>query len=194
LSAELTPAQQRMLEAYLRHTGAEFVTQRPEDAIATMVADPYVALLPALSGGNGRAEVAEFYARHFIFSMPPDMELVAVSRIVGSDHVVEESVLRFTHSVEIDWMLPGVAPTGCRVEIAVCSIVKMEGDRVAHEHIYWDQASVLVQIGLLEPEELPVVGAEGARKILDRSVPVNGLLERARRRARPAAARGGEAR
>ncbi|HZO08483.1 MAG TPA: nuclear transport factor 2 family protein [Myxococcota bacterium] len=194
MSADLTPAQERMLEGYLRHTGAEFATQKPEDAIATMVADPYVALLPALSGGNGRDEVAEFYARHFIFSMPPDMELVAVSRTVGADHVIEESVLRFTHSVEIDWMLPGVAPTGRRVEIAVCSVVKMEGERVAHEHIYWDQASVLVQIGLLEAGELPVVGAEGARKILDRSVPVNGLLERARRRARPAAARGGEAR
>src|SRR4030095_368595 len=130
LSAELTPAQQRMLEAYLRHTGAEFVTQKPEDAIATMVADPYVALLPALSGGGGRAEGGAGGGggwvpppRHFIFSMPPDMELVAVSRIVGSDHVVEESVLRFTHSVEIDWMLPGVAPTGRRVEIAVGSIV-----------------------------------------------------------------------
>ena len=194
MSEELTPAQERMLEAYLRHTAAEFVTQRPEDAIATMVESPYVALLPALTGGNGREEVAEFYARHFIFSMPPDMELVPVSRIVGADHVVEESVLRFTHTIEIDWMLPGVAPTGRRVEIAVCSIVKMEGDRVAHEHIYWDQASVLVQLGLIDPEELPVVGAEGARKILDRSVPVNGLMQRARLRARPAAARGGEAR
>ena len=194
MSEALTPAQQRMLDAYLRHTGAEFVTKKPEDAVASMVEDPYVALLPALSGGNGRAEVAEFYARHFIFSMPPDMELVAVSRTVGSDHVIEESVLRFTHTVEIDWMLPGVAPTGRRVEIAVCSVVKMEGDRVAHEHIYWDQASVLVQLGLIEAGELPVVGAEGARKILDRSVPVNGLMQRARLRARPAAARGGAAR
>jgi carboxymethylenebutenolidase len=96
------------------------VTKRPEDAIATMVASPYVSLLPALSGGNDREEVAEFYAHHFIFSMPPDMELVSVSRIVGSDHVVEESVLRFTHTLEIDWMLPGVAPTGRRVEVAVC--------------------------------------------------------------------------
>ena len=194
MTSELTPAQQRMLDAYLRHTGAEFVTKRPEDAIATMVESPYVALLPALSGGNDREEVAEFYTHHFIFSMPPDMELVSVSRIVGSDHVVEESVLRFTHTVEIDWMLPGVAPTGRRVEMAVCSIVKMEGDRVAHEHIYWDQASVLVQIGLLDEEELPVVGKDGARKILDRSVPVNRLMDRARGRAAPARTRRGEKR
>ena len=191
MSGGLSPAQERMLEAYLRHTSAEFVTKRPEDAVATMVDEPYVALLPALTGGNGREEVAEFYARHFIFSMPPDMELVPVSRIVGADHVVEESVLRFTHSIELDWMLPGLAPTGRRVEIAVCSIVKMEGDRVAHEHIYWDQASVLVQLGLLDAEELPVVGADGARKILDRSVPVNRLVQRARRRSPAAARRGG---
>jgi carboxymethylenebutenolidase len=181
LSADLTPAQQRMLEGYLRHTGAEFVTQKPEDAMATMVADPYVALLPALSGGNGRAEVAEFYARHFIFSMPPDMELVAVSRTVGTDHVIEESVLRFTHSVEIDWMLPGVAPTGRRVEIAVCSVVKMEAERVAHEHIYWDQASVLAQLGLLDAERLPAIGADAARKILDHSLSVATLTQRARK-------------
>lgn len=194
MSDELTAAQRRMLEAYLRHTASEFETRRPEDAVATMVPSPYVALLPTLSGGIGREEVAEFYAHHFIFNMPPDMELVPVSRIVGHDHVVEESVLRFTHSVELDWMLPGVAPTGRRVEVAVCSIVKMEGDKVAHEHIYWDQASVLVQLGLLDAASLPVVGVEGARKILDRQVPVNQLMQRARRGAALPPLRRGESR
>ena len=194
MSDELSPAQRRMLEAYLRHTGAEFETRRPEDAVATMVASPYVALLPTLAGGTGREEVAEFYAHHFIFNMPPDMELVPVSRIVGVDHVVEESVLRFTHSVELDWMLPGLPPTGRRVEVAVCSIVKMEGEKVAHEHIYWDQASVLAQLGLLDAERLPVVGAEGARKILDPSLPVNQLMQRARRRGGAPPARKGEPR
>ena len=191
MSDEPSEAQRSMLEAYLRHTAAEFETRRPEDAVATMVASPYVALLPTLSGGSGREEVAEFYAHHFIFNMPPDMELVPVSRIVGHDHVVEESVLRFTHTVELDWMLPGVAPTGRSVEVAVCSIVKMEGDRVAHEHIYWDQASVLVQLGLLDAARLPAVGADGARKVLDRQIPVNQLMRRARRGApAPPAPRG----
>jgi len=194
VSDELSAAQRRMLEAYLRHTAAEFETRRPEDAMATMVESPYVALLPTLAGGTGREQVAEFYAHHFIFNMPPDMELVPVSRIVGHEHVVEESVLRFTHSVELDWMLPGIAPTGRRVEVAVCSIVKMEGERVAHEHIYWDQASVLVQLGLLDAERLPTVGAEGARKVLDRSIPVNQLMQRARRGAGAPPARRGESR
>jgi carboxymethylenebutenolidase len=173
-------SQQEMVAAYERHTAAEFVTKQPADAIATMVPDPYVALLPALTGGNGRDEVERFYAEHFIFAMPADMELVPVSRIVGAEHVVEESVLRFTHTAELDWMLPGVAPTGRRVELAVCTVVKMDGEKVAHEHIYWDQASVLAQLGLLDTQRLPVVGCEGARKLLDRTVPVNRLLERAR--------------
>jgi carboxymethylenebutenolidase len=180
MSGGLSPAQQKMVAGYDLHAAAEFATKKPEDAVATMVADPYVALLPAMTGGNGRAEVAEFYARHFIFNMPPDAEMVPVSRIVGEGHVVEESVLRFTHTVELDWMLPGLAPTGRRVEVAVCSVVKMEGDKVAHEHIYWDQASVLAQLGLVDAAALPVIGADGARKILDRRIPVNGLMQRAR--------------
>jgi carboxymethylenebutenolidase len=194
VSDEFPPEQRRMLEAYLAHTAAEFETQRPEDAMATMVAAPTVVLLPTLAGGTGREEVAEFYAHHFIFNMPPDMELVPVSRIVGADHVVEESVLRFTHTVELDWMLPGLAPTGRRVEVAVCSIVKMEGEKVAHEHIYWDQASVLAQLGLLDAERLPAVGAEAARKVLDHSLPVKTLTQRARRGVGAPPARRGDSR
>jgi carboxymethylenebutenolidase len=180
MSDGLSPAQQKMLAAYEFHTGAEFATHRTEDAMASMVPDPYVALLPALTGGNGAAEVEDFYEHHFIFNMPPDMELVPVTRIVGAEHIVEESVFRFTHTVELDWMLPGLAPTGRRVEVAVVSIVKMEGEKLAHEHIYWDQASVLAQLGLLDAEKLPIAGAEAARKILDRKVPVNQLMKRLR--------------
>lgn len=180
MTDQLSPAQQKMVAAYEFHTGAEFVTQRTEDAIASMVADPYVALLPALTGGNGAAEVEDFYQHHFIFNMPPDMELVPVNRIVGAEHIVEESVFRFTHTVELDWMLPGLAPTGRRVEIAVVSIVKMDGEKLAHEHIYWDQGSVLAQLGLLDADALPVAGAEAAQKILDRNVPVNQLMKRLR--------------
>jgi carboxymethylenebutenolidase len=181
MTETLTPAQQKMVAAYEFHTGAEFATHSTADAMASMVPDPYVALLPALTGGNGPAEVEDFYEHHFIFNMPPDMELVPVNRIIGSSYIVEESVFRFTHTVELDWMLPGLAPTGKRVEIAVVSIVKMEGEKLAHEHIYWDQASVLAQLGLLDTDQLPVVGADGARKILDRNVPVNQLMKRLRR-------------
>jgi carboxymethylenebutenolidase len=73
-------------------------------------------------------------------------------------------------------MLPGVRPTGRRVEIPLVAIVKFEGDKLAHEHIYWDQASVLAQIGLLEPAELPVAGRATADKVRDKRLPSNGLM------------------
>lgn len=180
---DLSPAQQRMLDAYLKHTACEFVTQDVDTALATMVERPFVVQLPVLTGGLGRDEVRSFYGDYFIFGMPEIVEFVPVSRIVANNTIVEESVLRFTHNEEISWMLPGVAPTGRRVEVAVCTVVRMEDDKVAHEHIYWDQACVLAQLGLIDAEALPVVGAEAARQLLEATGPLNQLIERARRRA-----------
>ena len=94
-----------------------------------------------------------------------------VSRTVGHDQVVEELVLSFTHTKPVDWILPGVPPTGKRVEVAVVVIVGFKDGKISHEHIHWDQASVLVQIGLLDPKGLPVCGAESARKVLDPKLP-----------------------
>ena len=104
--------------------------------------------------------------------------MIPVSRTVGADRVVDEFVLRFTHTTEIDWMLPDVAPTGRPVEIPMIAIVRFQGDKLAHEHIYWDQASVLVRIGLLDPKGLPVVGAEQARKVIDKTLPSNALMRK----------------
>jgi carboxymethylenebutenolidase len=97
--------------------------------------------------------------------------MVAISRTVGESQIVEEMVISFTHTTVIDWMLPGVAPTGKPVEAAFAVVVGVKDGKVSHEHIYWDQASVLVQIGLLDPKGLPVVGAEGARKVLNPHLP-----------------------
>jgi len=105
--------------------------------------------------------------------------MVPVSRTVGTDHLVDEMIFKFTHTIEMDWMLPGVAPTGKRVEIPLVAIVHFRGDKLAHEHIYWDQASVLVQLGLLDPTGLPVAGVATARKVLDNSLPSNELMRRA---------------
>jgi carboxymethylenebutenolidase len=102
---------------------------------------------------------------------PPDVKIVNVSRTVGLDQVVEELVISFTHTTPIDWLLPGVAPTGQKVEMAVAVIVGFKDGRISHEHIYWDQAGVLVQVGLLKPDGLPVSGAESARKVLDPTLP-----------------------
>ncbi|MBV8779129.1 MAG: ester cyclase [Alphaproteobacteria bacterium] len=144
-----------------------------------MVADAYVDHVPVLTGGRGHDELRAFYATHFIPRMPPDLEMVPVSRTVGADQLVDEMVLRFTHSIELDWMLPGVAPTGRRVEVALVVIVRFRDGKLAHEHIYWDQASVLAQLGLIDPAALPVAGADSARKVLDPTLPANTLIRRA---------------
>jgi carboxymethylenebutenolidase len=137
-----------------------------------------VVNLPSMVGGVGREQVREFYSEHFVFQMPADVELVPVSRTVSDERVIEESVLRFTHSIPLDWIFPGVPPTGRRVEIAVCTVVGLRDGAVAYEHIYWDQASALAQIGLIDREKLPVVGAEAARQVLAPRGPVNQLLAR----------------
>ena len=102
--------------------------------------------------------------------------MVPVSRTVGADRIVDEFVLRFTHTTPVDWMLPAVAPTGRAVAVAMVAIVQFQGDKLAHEHIYWDQASVLVQIGLLDAAGLPVSGAEQAAKVIDKSLASNALM------------------
>ena len=99
-----------------------------------------------------------------------------ISRTVGTNSLVDEMLFSFTHTTEIDWMLPGIAPTGRKVEIPLVAIVQFSGDKLVHEHIYWDQASGLVQIGLLDPKGLPVAGAETARKVADKKKPSNALM------------------
>ena len=129
-------------------------------------------------GGRGRVEVGDFYANHFLSQIPPDMEMVTVSRTIGQGRVVDELILRFTHSIRLDWLLPGVPPTGRRVELPFVVIVQFEGDKLAHEHLYWDQASVLVQVGLLD-RTLPVRGGETAAQVLNPTQPMNELIRRA---------------
>jgi carboxymethylenebutenolidase len=174
----LTLAQQRLSELWDEHVRYEFSTRNTEDTLATMVEDAYVNHIPVLTGGVGRDELREFYSKRFIPQMPPDTEMTPVSRTIGEDQIVDEMVFKFTHSIPMDWMLPGIPPTGKRVEVPLVAIVRFREGKLAHEHIYWDQASVLVQIGLLDPAKLPVAGVESARKVLDPSLPANELMQR----------------
>jgi carboxymethylenebutenolidase len=160
-------------EAHCRY---EFETRDVDATMATMVPAPYVNHVPTMTGGVGHDPLKRFYKYHFIGGNPPDTELLPVSRTVGADQIVDEMLFSFTHTDEVDWMLPGVAPTGRRVEIPLVAIVRFEDGKVAHEHIYWDQASVLVQVGLLDPAGLPVAGVETARKVLDKTLPSNALM------------------
>ena len=149
------------------HVACEFATRDTEATLATMTDDAYVNHVPVMTGGCGKAALRQFYSRDFIPSMPPDTTIKAVSRTVGEDQLVDEMIFSFTHTQEIPWMLPGVRPTNRRVEVPLVVIVHFRDGKLSHEHIYWDQASVLKQIGLLTDESLPVVGAETARKVLD---------------------------
>ena len=159
-----------------KHCEYEFTTRDVPATMATMVAEPYVNHIPTMTGGVGYKHLEHFYRNFFVNSNPPDTTFIPISRTVGATQVVDELLFCFTHTCEVPWMLPGVKPTGKRVEIPLVAVVKFRGDKLCHEHIYWDQASVLVQIGLLDPKGLPVAGIETARKVLDESLPSNTLM------------------
>src|SRR6266550_4596097 len=177
--ANLSAAQETLQQLWEEHVRHEFATHNTDDTLATMVEGAYVNHIPVLTGGVGKDELREFYSKRFIPQMPPDTEMTPVSRTIGEDQLVDEMVFKFTHTIPMDWMLPGVAPTGKRVEIPLVAIVRFKKGKLVHEHIYWDQASVLVQIGLLDPAQLPVAGVETAHKVLDPSLPANELMKRA---------------
>jgi carboxymethylenebutenolidase len=177
--ANLTTDQEGLRQLWEEHVRHEFATRNTEETLATMVEDAYVNHIPVLTGGVGRIELREFYSKRFIPQMPPDTEMTPISRTIGNDQLVDEMVFKFTHTIRMDWMLPGVPPTGKRVEVPLVAIVRFREGKLAHEHIYWDQASVLVQLGLLDPATLPVVGVESARKALDPSLPSTALISRA---------------
>jgi carboxymethylenebutenolidase len=178
--SEQTAHQDHLVRLWEEHLKYEFETKNADDTIATMVADSYVNHIPVMTGGLGHAALREFYATHFIPKMPPDMAMTPLSRTIGEDQLVDEMVISFTHTIEMDWMLPGIAPTGRRVEVPLVVVVRFRDGKLAHEHIYWDQASVLAQIGLLDAENLPVGGVASAKKALDPALPSNALIRRTR--------------
>ncbi|KAJ1704840.1 LEA domain protein [Aspergillus flavus] len=181
------------------HTWYEFGDRSVEKTMATMVQEPYVNHIPTMTGGIGRARLSKFYLENFIFNNPTDTALELISRTVGTDRIVDEFIFSLTHNKEIDWLLPGIPPTGKQLRIPFTSVVNIRGDRLYHEHIAWDQATVLVQLGLM-PEYLPypyalpggqlpgpgkrfeyrvpAAGVETAMKLQDEhAVPSNGMFE-----------------
>ena len=167
----LSAEQQAMVALFQRHVEAELAGDLGT-TMATMTDDPHLNHVPSMAGGVGREGVHAFYRDHLVGKFfPPDMKMTDVSRTVGHDQVVDEVVISFTHTTPIDWLLPGVAPTGKPVEMAVAVIVGFKDGKISHEHIYWDQAGVLVQVGLLNPAGLPVSGAESSRKVLNPKLP-----------------------
>ena len=176
--AGLAGAQQTLSTKWDDHVKYEFATRNTNDTLETMVPDAYVNHVPVMTGGVGHDELRDFYSQRFIPQMPPDTAMTPVSRTIGIDRVVDEMVFEFTHTITMDWMLPGVEPTGKHVRVALVVIVHFRDGKLAHEHIYWDQASVLAQLGLLDAAKLPVAGDESAAKVLDPKLPSNELMTR----------------
>jgi len=164
------------------HVRAEFVERSVDATMATMTDAPYVTHVPVMTGGHGRDEVRAFYESCFVGRWPADTQVTQVSRTVGQGRVIDELVVSFTHDVEMPALLPGIAPTGRKVVLPHVVLMGIVDGKVAYEHIYWDQASLLVQVGLLDPATLPVVGAEQAAKLRDPTLPSNELIRRAERR------------
>ncbi len=161
----LTLYQQTMLASWQQHTYAEFVLKDADAALATMTENPYVFIVPSGIGRVGRAAVHEFYANQFLPNIPPDFELTSLSQTFGNDRLVEEFVTWFTHTLDMDWMLPAIPATGRRVEFALVVIIQFQAGKVANEHIYWDQASVLSQLGILD-HPVAAAGVGSAAQLL----------------------------
>jgi carboxymethylenebutenolidase len=147
---DLMQDHQTMLAAWQQHTHAEFLLKDPDAVLATMTDQPYVLCIPSGTGGVGRTAVREFYAHQFLPSIPADFELESLSQSFSSDRIVEEFWVRFTHTLDMGWMLPGMSPTGRKAELLMALIIQFQAGKVANEHIYWDQAAVLSQLGVLD--------------------------------------------
>jgi len=148
------------------HIASEFADFDVDATMETMVPEPYVHCVAVMTGGFGGEGVRRFYSEHFINQIPKDAKVTPISRTVGQDQVVDELIVSFTHDTQWDYLLPGIPPTGKHVELPHVVVMKFENGKVAHEHVWWDQASLLVQVGLLDPANLPVVGVEQARRLL----------------------------
>ena len=134
---------------WTEHLAGEFASKDVEATLATMVDDAYVNHVPVNTGGRGKEELRAFYRDNFIPSWPEDMQMTPVNRVIGDGQLVDELRVTFTHSKTMNWFLPNVAPTNKRVTVDFVVVVQFHGDKLACERIYWDQATVLRQIGRL---------------------------------------------
>ncbi|KAF2147560.1 uncharacterized protein K452DRAFT_282566 [Aplosporella prunicola CBS 121167] len=158
--------------------------------MSTMIPSPAVNHVPTGTGGIGRGDLMRFYREFFLPAIPPSLNMRLVARTCGVDRVVDELVVSLRHTQELPWLLPGIPPTNKPLQFAMVSSVAVRGGKFVSERVYWDQAGVLVQAGLLDPkaavppalrqkgvERLPVL-PESAKKVLDEeSVPSNELID-----------------
>ena len=162
----MTNFEQEMINVLEQHVEAE-MNGDLELTMATMTENPHLLNVPNMMGGDDFDGVKTFYKDHLVGKFfPPDVEFNRISLTIGKDQIVEELVISFTHTKKVYWCLPNIEPTNKKVKMAVVVIAGIDNKKLTHEHIYWDQASVLVQVGLIDPINLPVVGDQSANKLL----------------------------
>jgi carboxymethylenebutenolidase len=176
--SKFSPTEQALIDVWDRHTAAEFEERDADAAIATMTDHPVLIHVPVGTGATGREALRKFYREIFIPQMPPDAKLQLLNRSVGQNRVVDEFILRLTHTLRMDWFAPGIEPTGRRLEVPHVAIIGFENGKIASEHIYWDQATALVQLGVLDATHLPALGVEQSDRLLRPEAPANRLIER----------------
>lgn len=174
---QYTDAEKQLIDVWDAHTAAEFEHKDADAAIATMTDHPVLIHVPVNTGATGKEALRKFYAEIFIPQAPPDISLQLLTRSVGQNRIIDEFILRFTHTLRMDWFAPGIEPTGRQLAVPHVGIVAFEDGKISSEHIYWDQATVLMQLGLLD-EALPVLSLTQCDRLLDDNAPVNQLIDR----------------
>jgi carboxymethylenebutenolidase len=171
-----TDAEKALIEVWEAHMAAEFEQKDADAAIATMTDHPVLIHVPVNTGATGREQLRRFYRDIFIPQLPPDAELQSLSRSVGQNRVIDEFILRFTHTLRMEWFAPGIDATGRRLAVPHVGVISFENGKISAEHIYWDQATVLMQLGLLN-DGLPVLGPTQCDRLLAPSAPANQLIK-----------------
>jgi len=177
IAVRFTASEKALIAVWEAHTAAEFEQKDADAVIATMTDHPVLIHVPVGTGATGKAELRKFYAEIFIPQVPPDAALQLLTRSVGQNRIIDEFILHFTHTVRMDWLAPGIEPTGCRLAVPHVAVIAFEDGKISSEHIYWDHATVLAQMGLLN-DKLPVIGTAQSDRLLDPDAPVNQLIRR----------------
>ena len=159
------PARPMLLSQWQQHTYAKFELKDADAVLETMTENPHVFCVPSGCGGRGKEGVREFYTNQFLPRIPPDMELLPISEIFAENYVVAEYVVTFTHTLQMDWMLPGISPTGRRAELLLIVVMGFENGKIASEHVYWDAAALLFQLRVLDSAAV-AAGIGSAAKLL----------------------------
>jgi len=161
-------ARQMLLSLWHQHTYAKFELNDADAVLETMTDNPHVLCIPSGSGGAGKKGVRGFYAHQFMPGIPPDLELLPISEIFADEYFVTEYVMKFTHTIRMEWMLPGIPATGRKAELLVVAIVRFENGKIASKHVYWDAAALLFQLRLTDSAAV-AAGVGSAMKVLKRA-------------------------